>query len=105
MAEKYQPEVVACMVVEQIKCLIVGKVSVIGSDPFFQRPGIGAVPKHFFIVIGFQKQCVTLIQMTGYIIAGAANVGENTYMPVFIFNPEGAGFGGIMIFQKGMHRE
>ena len=66
------------------------------EDTLLDRPGIGAVPQHLQIVIGFQKENVDVSQRGLYVGGDVAEVSRERNPDALAVEDEAAGIGGIV---------
>ena len=78
-------------------------MSVVAPDSLFEVPGIGAVLKHAFVVIGFKDQHPASLEVLSHQPGGDAEIGGDPDLSFSGFNGEADRGRGIVGNGKGFH--
>src|SRR5512140_2803493 len=90
---------------EEFQCLYVRQVSIITADTSFQKKRIVAFLKHGFIIICLQEGRMALAEVAYHMLAGSADVGEDTDSDPIPSYRKTVGFRSIMSFRERLYAE
>lgn len=81
---------------EELECLFVGEMTMSSTNAFLEVVRITPFIEHFLVVVGFEKSCMAALEVFDEVLAGCADIGEDTNVDVIARDNEGVRLCSVM---------